>query len=214
MPNQPRVAVLIIAISVLAGGLGAAPIQPLPAHRADQNQQEAGDLKIITMPGKGRVSRPTDPRGPAPPPPLTQSQRQILYKGRTPNNSFPLTPNKPLSNTARLIFKNASVYPGPAGYNFAYLAADGENNSQHWVSVEFEAKVGQLYAIDFSVAAYSAGTFTVTNLYNVQIKQTTPATGPKGQHVTIYVKAESTYLEYALSGSVDWKFFACEVTPV
>lgn len=216
MLNHPRRRVLVVALSMLAMSLGVVFIPTLFAQRVAPAQQDA-PLRTLTLDGKGGTPRIANPQARSQPRPLTRAQRLTLFKGKTPIESFKVNPQHPhIDNKASLSFiKPVSVFPsaggGPPHANFP----SGSESSYLGLFLK-KMKVGQLYALDFSVYSHSEGTCTITNHYT-DVTQTTPV-GPVGgsSHITAYVVAEGAYehenLYYLLRCSSEWMFFEVEVT--
>ena len=212
MLTHPSRRVAVIALSTLAMSLGMAFTPALFAQRVAENQRRTESLKTLTLSGKGGTSTNAEPRGGSRPGPLTQVQKEILYKGATVRNSFTLSPNKPvILNKAWLKFKNAEMVDSSWLTNFATLPG-ARNNTTNYIELSFKAKVGRLYVLDFNVFGLEGGTFTVFNPHS-DSAQTIPTEG--FQHVTAYVMAEGEWLHFRLSCTGEtWTFFSVEVTPL
>ena len=207
MLTHPSRRVAVTTLSTLAISLGVAFIPTLSAQ-----QRRTEPLKTLTLSGKGGAASPIEPRGGSRPEPLSQVQKEILYKGATVRNSFTLSPNKPvILNKAWLNFKNAEMVDSSWMNNYASFPG-ARNNTTNYVELSFRAKVGRLYVLDFYVAAMEGETFTVFNP-NSNSAQTVPTEW--FQHVTAYVMAEGLELHFRLSCTGDdWTFYSVEVTPL
>lgn len=208
---------VVIALSVLAMGLGMAFIPSLLAQRVAQNSQDA-PLRTFTLGGKVGTKRSTvTPHAGSRPGPLTRAQKMTLFKGRelAPTNSFTLFPSKPLlPDKGKLTFRNVIIAsPGPyvgEGGNIidegnVWFLTEGE------LTLHFKANAGQVYAIDFSVWGVGTGTFTIVNIQNPGVTQSTSTTGT--QHITVYVEAEGDgWLGIRMTRSNQWEFYSVEVT--
>lgn len=210
MLTNPSRRIAVIALSTLAMSLGMAFISALFAQPVAQNQRRADSLKTVTLSGKGGKPSDAEPRGGSRPEPLTQVQKEILYKGATVRNSFTLSLDKPaIPDKAWLILKNAETVDFSAN---PYARIRGaRNNTTNYVELRFPGKVGQLYVLDFSVGAEQGGTFTIYNVYS-DTSQSVP-TGT--QHVTAYFMSEGGNHIFRLSCTRNlWSFHSVEVTPL
>lgn len=207
MLNHPRHRV-DVALSVLAMVLGVAFIPTLLAQRVAPTPQDA-PLRTLTLDGKGGTPMIANTQAGSQPRPITRAQRLTLFKGRTPIESFTLTPKQPtFSDKAGIYFVSPSLVM-PNLFSFSYAAFGGGSTGR--VYFYFKAKVGKHYALDFSVRSISEGTFTVTNPFS-EDTLTTPAGVAQAKHITAYVIAGSESLEYYLMCSSQWEFFSVEVT--
>ena len=212
MLTHPSRRVVVIALSTLAMSLGMAFIPALFAQRVAQNQRRTESLKTLTLSGKGGTPSSAEPRAGSRPRPLTQAQKATLFKSRTVfnSNSFTLSPDKPVfSDKAWLTFKRPVRVDSSPDDSHAQLPG-ASNNTTNYVELRFRTKVGQLYALDYSVYGQQGRTFTIFNP-NSGAAQTIPAEGT--QHITAYVMAESELLVFWLVCTEGiWEFYSVEVT--
>jgi len=205
----------VVVPAVLLIGLGVVFTPTLLAQRVARTQR-IDTLKPLTLSGKGGAG-PTKSPGPETRPRLLSvSERALLFKGRTPRDSFTLSVNQPMvPNKASLSFRGGWFYPNTDGMG-SILFWGPSDSPLYQCQFHFKAKVGRLYALDIMVrpritSHVNNGTFTITNVFSGDA-QTIQSNGQATEHITAYISAEDTDLVYSLSYTHAWVFHSIEIT--